>query len=237
MGKQSGQTQRTDQAEHYQTLLKNMKDPNFLRQQAEAAGLKVVPANQQEQQQQAPKKRERPTPPSFEEDEGLSSIATKLVTFITQNTDYVEGKTTDEFTERDTKAKTAQQQARAAAYKQEVDKFVASKKDFFKYYDGIKSYTDQGIKVQEAYRLARLDAGVAADEPAADTEDDGAEEEGEETPPRRSSMDTNSSDEAPVTTSLKKKPNDKETTKQAAERNMDLLLKDHPEMKEILKEQ
>lgn len=199
-----------------QQLLQVLNNPEALKAQLKKLGHEIP-----DKQEPAPKKRERPQPPAFSDDDDEGTRATKLVNFMVQSMDYMEGSVGDKFTEVETKSKkeTAEQQRKAEEEK--VAKFIADHPEMTnKFYHEANKYYKQGYKVEDAYRLGKqdfLEAGGKLDAKPDDSEEDDDPPDGEDAPPKkRSSMDSGGSDDADDKTE-KKKP---ATIKEAAERNL-----------------
>lgn len=222
-------------------LKQRLNDPKELEKMARERGV-IKPEK---------KERQRPTVPTLSKDDySKDEVNQILADFSKKMFDYVDSSLEAEFSERETKGKEKELETKKEKMKQEVQEFLAAHPGWKKLMPRIDQLFQRLGDIKEAYKLARLEKGLPAEEAEDEAEeveeeddDKGGEartsrrgkkdeEEEEEDPtPRRRNPSRVSEDADPE--DLRKKPR---STREAISLSLKEVSKKDPVLKELMAE-
>lgn len=135
---------------NYQAMMAKLDDPDYIRGLAQKHGLKI---------EDGKPKRERPKGIELDDDASMADLIKAVNSVLNSHFDYLEGKMTDEFTVRETKAKKQAEDTKLEAEKKKVQEYWKANPDCEKHKDEIARLYGMGHPIEEAHEMAKKKAG------------------------------------------------------------------------------
>ena len=162
MSKEESQNQPSLKEQQYDQLLAQLRNPDYVRQLAESAGLKVAKSKEETEEQEL----QAPQPPEIDDQMTAAQVAKVYAKYTQELQQYNEKvlnlrlkKQSDNLRQETTKSK-EQEEAN------KIRKFASSKEDFNKYLSDIDAlYATGRYTIEEAYEKAKKIAGVVEKKP------------------------------------------------------------------------